>query len=260
MAPVLVFPMPLSFALLFRSGRLLALSLGLLLLAGCATSTTPANPADPFESFNRSMYSFNKGLDSVTLRPAAKAYDAVIPKVLDERIENAMSNVGDVVIIGNSLLQAKFKGAAISTGRFLINSTFGVLGLFDPATSMGLVKRYEDFGQTLAEWGVPDGPYLMLPFFGPKTTRDAFGIPVDSALEISTDIAHVPTRNTALGFRLMDERQGLFPIEKTLEESLDEYAFVRDAYLQRRKYLIHDGNPPVSADADDCDPGLEECY
>jgi len=232
-----------------------------LMLAACASQGTsqPANPADPYESFNRSMYRFNKALDSAVLRPAAKAYDTVVPTVVDDRIDNVFSNVGEIVRIGNLVLQAKFNKAAISTGRLLINSTVGIAGLFDPATPMGLAQQEEDFGQTLAQWGVPDGPYLMLPFFGPRTARDSLAIPVDSALELSQNIEHVPTRNTVLGVKILNDRQDLFPLEGHLEDALDEYAFVRDAYLQRRHFLIYDGNPPLPAADEDCDPGLEDC-
>lgn len=236
--------------------RLLLLA-PVMLLAACASTSN--NPADPYEGFNRSMYSFNKTVDAAVLRPAAKAYNTVVPTVVDERIDNALANVGEIGNIGNALLQGKLKKMAISTGRLVINSTFGLAGLFDPATPLGLTRQEEDFGQTLAHWGVGDGPFLMLPFMGPSTARDVIGIPVDAQLDVMTEVDHVRTRNTVMGLDLLNARQALFPIEGHLEDALDEYAFVRDAYLQRRQYLIHDGNPPLPADDDDCDPGLEEC-
>lgn len=236
--------------------RLLGLA-PILLLAACAGSS--GNPADPYESFNRSMYSVNKALDKAALRPAAKVYDAVVPSVVDERIDNALANIGELGNIGNALLQGKFKKVAISTGRLVINSTFGLAGLFDPATPLGLAKQDEDFGQTLAHWGIGDGPYLMLPLLGPSTVRDLVGRPVDGQIGVSEQVDDVPTRNTVMGLDILNSRQSLFPLEGHLEEALDEYAFVRDAYLQRRQYLIHDGNPPLPPDDEDCDPGLDEC-
>lgn len=230
----------------------------LLLLSACA-STDTNNPADPFEGFNRSMYSVNKAIDKAVLRPAAKAYDTVVPSVVDERIDNALANVGELSNMGNSLLQLKFKKFAISTGRLLINSTFGLAGLFDPATPLGLARQDEDFGQTLAYWGVGDGPYLMLPGLGPNTVRDLLGRPADAQVDVSENVDHVPTRNTVLGLDVLNTRQDLFPLEGHLEEALDEYAFVRDAYLQRRQFLIHDGNPPLPADDEDCDPAVDDC-
>ncbi|NQD38208.1 VacJ family lipoprotein [Permianibacter sp. IMCC34836] len=246
-----------------KSGRIQRVALRLLVLAaslwlaGCASTT--GNPVDPYESFNRSMYSFNKTLDSAVLKPTAKAYDKVVPSVIDESIDNALSNIGELGNIGNALLQAKFKKMAISTGRLLINSTFGLAGLFDPATPLGLAKQDEDFGQTLAHWGVGDGPYLMLPLLGPSTARDIVGRPVDSQVGVSELIEDVPTRNTVWGLDLINTRQALFPLEGHLEEALDEYAFVRDAYLQRRHFLIYDGNPPLPPDTEDCDPGVDDC-
>lgn len=237
--------------------RIMALA-SLLLLSACA-STDTNNPADPFEGFNRSMYSVNKAIDKAVLRPAAKAYDTVVPTVVDERIDNALANVGELSNMGNSLLQLKFKKFAISTGRLLINSTFGLAGLFDPATPLGLARQDEDFGQTLAYWGIGDGPYLMLPGLGPSTLRDLVGRPADAQVGISENVDHVPTRNTVLGLDVLNTRQDLFPLEGHLEEALDEYAFVRDAYLQRRQFLIHDGAPPQPALEEDCDPAYDDC-
>ena len=237
--------------------RIMALA-SLLLLSACA-STDTNNPADPFEGFNRSMYSVNKAIDKAVLRPAAKAYDTVVPTVVDERIDNALANVGELGNMGNSLLQLKFRKFAISTGRLLINSTFGLAGLFDPATPLGLARQDEDFGQTLAYWGIGDGPYLMLPGLGPSTLRDLVGRPADAQVGISENVDHVPTRNTVLGLDVLNTRQDLFPLEGHLEEALDEYAFVRDAYLQRRQFLIHDGAPPQPALEEDCDPAYDDC-
>lgn len=247
-----------SFSCFSRQAALLLAAA--LTLGGCASTGehTAASPSDPYEGFNRSMYSFNKGVDKVVLRPAAKVYDTVVPTVIDQRVDSALANLGELGNIGNALLQAKFKHALTSTGRLLVNSTLGLAGLFDPATSMGLQRHDEDFGQTLATWGLGQGPYLVLPLLGPSTVRDALAKPVDRQMDPVAEIEHVPTRNTIMGLDLLNTRQRLFELEPVLEESIDEYAFVRDAYLQRRNYQIHDGNPPAPP-SDDCDPAVDEC-
>ncbi len=230
--------------------------LALVYLSGCATGT---NPKDPYESFNRSMYSFNKGLDKVVLRPVAVAYDTVMPEVVDDRVDNAISNFSDIRNFLNSLLQAKFKYAGVSISRLVINSTIGIGGLFDPAKSMGLEQHKEDFGQTLAHWGVGSGPYLMLPFMGPSTVRDAIAKPVPVDVSYKDVIDHVPTRNVAYGLDVINTRQDLLQIDAILADAVDEYAYVRDAWMQNREYHIYDGNPPVQASDEDCDPEYDEC-
>lgn len=230
--------------------------LGIVYLTGCATGS---NPKDPYESFNRSMYSFNKGVDKVVLRPVAVAYDSVVPSVVDARIDNAISNFSDIRNFLNSVLQAKFGYAGISMGRLLINSTLGIGGLFDPAKAMGLEQHKEDFGQTLAHWGVGSGPYLMLPFLGPSTLRDTLAKPVPVDVSYKDVIDHVPTRNTSYGLDAINTRQDLFKIDAILADSVDEYAYVRDAYLQYREFHVYDGNPPKKVAEEDCDPEYDEC-
>lgn len=206
-----------------------------------AQNENGTNPEDPWEGFNRSIYAFNDTVDGAFLKPLAKGYKAVTPDVVETGISNVFSNLGEVTNIINDLLQAKFGQASNDTGRLLINSTFGLAGLFDVAKHMGLDKSAgEDFGQTLATWGVGSGPYVVLPFLGPSNIRDGFGVPVDNFLDPIRYVDHVPTRNTAWGTELVDLRASLLSAEAVL--SGDKYSFIRDVYLQRREFLIQDGN------------------
>lgn len=226
-----------------------------LLLSGCATST---NPVDPYEDFNRSVYSFNKGVDKVVLKPLAKGYDVVTPQPVQDGISNVFNNLYEPVTILNDLFQLKFGQAGRDTGRFFINSTVGLLGLVDVAGRNGLTRNDEDLGQTFGYWGMPSGAYLMLPLLGPSSPRDVFGTSLMGSLDPIGYIDHVPTRNSLFAMRVIDARVRLFPIETQLEDELDEYAFVRDAYLQRREYLVKDGKVPDTAEPceseepDDC--------
>jgi phospholipid-binding lipoprotein MlaA len=208
-------------------------------LAGAEEAATPPNP-DPWEGFNRKMYAFNDTADRYFLKPVAKGYEAVTPQFLEDGIHNIFSNIGEVGNVLNSLLQAKFKHGAEDTGRFVINSTIGLLGFFDVAAKMGLERHDEDFGQTLGYWGVESGPYLVVPLLGPRTVRDAFGSVPDAYTDpIPYVIDHVPTRNEVLAGRVIDTRASLLDAEELM--SGDRYIFMRDAYLQRRQYLVNDG-------------------
>ncbi|MCV6615648.1 MAG: VacJ family lipoprotein [Cellvibrionaceae bacterium] len=212
---------------------------------GCATvnsgdSGAQANPQDPWEGFNRSMFEFNEVVDGFIFKPIAKGYRAVTPDVVETGVSNFFNNIGELGNIANDLLQAKFEQAANDTSRLLINSSLGVVGIFDVAKHMGLQRNEgEDFGQTLAAWGVDSGPYMVLPFLGPVTVRDGLGMPVDMYTSPVGYIDHVPTRNSTRGMQFIDVRAGLLDIEDTI--SGDKYSFMRDAYLQRREYLIKDG-------------------
>ena len=223
--------------------RLIAAILMLLLvnLSGCATN----NPRDPLEPFNRGVYAFNDGLDTVVLKPVAQGYRAVLPQFVRTGIGNFFSNLDDITVFVNSVLQFKIPQAASDLGRFLINSTFGLLGILDVATEFGLEKHNEDFGQTLGYWGIGSGPYLVMPFFGPSSFRDALGRWADSYTDVVWQQDHIRTRNQFYGLRVVDNRSRLLETEKVLQvAAIDEYAFVRDAYLQRRRNLVYDGNPP----------------
>ncbi|MDO9242914.1 MAG: VacJ family lipoprotein [Rhodocyclaceae bacterium] len=212
------------------------------LLGGCATS---GNPKDPIEGFNRAMYGFNEAVDTVLIKPVAQGYDAVLPNPVRTGVTNFFGNIADLFIGVNNLFQGKPDQAASDLGRVLINSTIGILGLFDVATEAGLEKHEEDFGQTFGRWGVGNGAYVVLPIFGPRTVRDTVGLVLDMAADPVANVSSVPTRNTLLGLRLVDARADLLPADKVIEEAaLDKYSYVRDGYLQRRRNLVHDGNPP----------------
>lgn len=221
------------------------LILNLLLLSACAS--VPGGPAegDPFESYNRAMFSFNEGLDEYILRPVAEGYEAALPNPIKTGISNFFSNIGDIFVILNDILQFKFKQALEDTGRFIFNSTIGLYGLIDVATPMGLPKHKEDFGQTLATWGVADGPYIVLPFFGPRTLRGTGGFIIESSLDPVYDIENDDSRYGTILLRTVDTRYKLLKASRIIDQAaLDKYSFIRDAYLQNRKNLIYDGNPP----------------
>jgi phospholipid-binding lipoprotein MlaA len=209
-------------------------------LSACATSPN-ANKADPYEGFNRVVYGFNDGLDKFLIKPIAQGYQFVMPSVVETGVGNFFSNLGEIRNLANSGLQAKGNKALLHTGRFLVNTTIGLLGFIDTAHYVGLKKTTsEDFGQTLATWGVGAGPYIVLPLFGPSTARDSIGFPVDSYLGPVRYVDHVPTRNTLMATNLIDTRAGFLAAEKLI--SGDRYVFIRDAYLQSREFLINDGD------------------
>ncbi len=217
-----------------------------LLSSGCTTLDGPPNPDDPFESFNRSMFEFNDTVDKYAFKPAAKGYNFVMPSFASKGVSNFFSNIDDIVVFFNQLLQFKFAEATATSARFVFNSTFGLLGLIDVASDMDLPKYNEDFGQTLAVWGFDSGPYLVLPFIGPGTVRDIAGLAVDW-----TYFDPIFKRQTleqsliTLTIKYIDIRAGLLKASRILEDTVpDRYAFVRDAWLLRREFLIYDGNPP----------------
>lgn len=212
------------------------------LLGGCATS---GNPKDPIEGFNRAMFSFNEGLDSVIIKPVAQGYEAVLPTPVRTGVTNFFGNIADVFIAVNNLLQGKVPEAFSDAGRVVVNSTVGILGVIDWATDMGLEKHDEDFGQTFGRWGVGNGPFVVIPFFGPRTARDTVGLVLDVNADPVAQVDHVPTRNTLLALRIASDRAALLPADKVIEEAaLDKYSYIRDGYLQRRRNLVHDGNAP----------------
>jgi phospholipid-binding lipoprotein MlaA len=195
---------------------------------------------DPWEGFNRAMFSFNDSLDRYAMKPLAKGYRYVTPDFVETGFSNVFENLLELANVGNSVLQWKWKQAGNDGARFLINSTVGVLGLFDVAKPMGLERNEgEDFGQTLAVWGSGSGPYVVLPFFGPRTLRDAFALPVDMMTHPIGYVDHVPTRNTLTGMRFLTTRADLLDAEELIYG--DKYLFIRDVYLQRRDFLIKDG-------------------
>lgn len=221
-------------------------------LVGCAGT----NPRDPLEPFNRVVYKANDALDRAILKPVAKGYRAAVPLPIRSGVSNLLDNLRDVPTALNGVLQGRFRQAASDTGRFVINSSIGILGIFDVASHMGLQKHDEDFGQTLGLWGLGSGPYLMLPLLGPSTVRDGSGLIVDFATTPATYAFKGGTQGwTALGVRIVDQRASLLDAERILEEAaLDRYYFLRDAYLQRRERLIHDGQEPSKSQSPEAAP------
>jgi len=223
--------------------RAAALALALLAAAGCSTVAT--DPRDPFEGFNRAMYAFNDGLDQVAVKPVSRAYKAVAPEPLRGMVRNFFANIDDVFNGANNMLQGKFLDGWTDWFRVIVNTSFGVLGINDVASDMGLEKHNEDFGQTFAVWGVGDGPYLVLPFFGPYTLRDSGGLIFDWELDPVVRARPIALRNSLIATRFVSKRTDFLDASRMLDEAaLDRYVFLRDAYLQRRRSLIYDGNPP----------------
>ncbi len=227
----------------FKRASVLFLAALMLVMTGCAS--TVRNPDDPLEGYNRAVFSFNEGVDKAVVKPAAQAYETVLPQLVRTGIGNVFRNLGDVWVGVNNLLQGKPGDGMSDLMRFAMNSTFGILGIFDVASEMGLQRHDEDFGQTLAVWGVGEGAYFVVPFLGPRTVRDAAVLPLDMRGNSLVQIDHVPTRNTVLATRVVHVRSVLLGTDRTLDDQLDKYAFVRDAYLQNRRYKVYDGNPPV---------------
>ena len=269
-----------------RSRQILLLGLCLLGLSACGTlketdtvDTNPAGPAadatpaadashktetgqngdnnrDPLEDFNRVMYTFNDKLDVYLLKPVAKGYRAVVPTPVSKSISNFFSNLHDPMVMLNNFLQGKPGQAASDLGRFLTNSTVGIFGLFDVATKIGLPKHSEDFGQTMAVWGVGDGPYLVLPFFGSSNLRDGPSLIVDWETYPPNHMEEHSTSDKLFLVEVVDRRAQLLDASDILEQAAgqDPYVFVREAYRQRRRSQVYDGNPPQEAP----DPSLFE--
>lgn len=232
----------------FFKGLLLLLTV---LLTACASiqQTERVAKIDPFERVNRAVFSFNETADEYVIKPVAEAYKFVLPEFVRTGVTNFFSNINDVLIAANNLLQGKPSNAASDIGRFLVNSTIGILGLFDVATDMGLDKNREDFGQTLGVWGVADGPYMVLPFFGASNARDTVGLVVDIETDfmLNTNKLDSDQKLAVNGLRVVNRRADLLDAGQLLEDAaFDKYSFVRDGYIQRRRSQIYDGEPPPS--------------
>lgn len=228
------------------------------LLTGCATTGAPTasgdapntaamgqNPADPWEAWNRKVYAFNDAVDNAVVRPVAEFYRDVLPQPVRTGVSNVLRNVNDVWSAANHLLQGKVEQGLTMGWRVLTNTTFGLGGLLDPATEMGLQRRPEDFGQTLGVWGMPSGPFLMLPFLGPSTVRDTAGLLADRQVSTASLAAdwHDVTSITLL--EVVSLRASLLDAGRLLDQAaLDRYSFLRDGYLQRRLDAVYDGAPP----------------
>jgi phospholipid-binding lipoprotein MlaA len=231
-----------------------AMAAWLALVSGCATGPN-ANPKDPLEPMNRSISKFNEVLDDNVLKPTAKGYRDVTPQLVQTGVRNVFNNLSDIWSTVNNGLQLKGRDTAESLMRSVVNTVFGIYGIFDVATEIGLERHPEDFGQTLGAWGVPNGPYLVLPLFGPSTLRDAAGMPVDTSVDYVRNLDHIATRNSALAVRIIDKRSGLLDAGNMLNQAaIDKYTFTRDAYLQYRRNQVFDGNPPDEDDLVDLSP------
>jgi len=241
---------------LARAVPRVAAACALAVVAGCATTAGvdrhTAGPKDPYESFNRKMFSFNDTLDEYALKPVAKAYNAVVPSPIRTGVHNFFGNFSDAWSAVNQLLQGKPADAGTMTLRVLTNTTIGIAGLFDPATSLGLERKREDLGLTLGHWGLEPGPYLVLPLFGSSDIRDALALPADTYVTPSL-LVHTFWQGVAVdAVGVIDTRAGLLGASEMLNElAFDRYTFLRDAYITRRRSLVYDGNPPDLPDYDD---------
>jgi len=233
-----------------------------LAITGCAT-TTPKEAAetDPWQGWNRDTQDFNDGFDKHVLKPLAIGYLNVTNDVVDKGVTNFFSNINDVGVTINDILQLKLLQGGMDISRFIVNTTAGVGGVFDWAEKIDLPKHNEDFGQTLGYWGVPSGPYLVLPFFGASTPRDTVGLLGDALLDPLTYVSifggfagNMATIGTS-ALDVADYRAGVMSSEKVLKEATDgnRYDFIKNTYLQHREYLIYDGNPPTAEDPLDTD-------
>ena len=229
------------------------------LLAGGCASTPPGDPVeyDPWEAPTRSLYRFNEGLDKISFKPLAKGYVKVIPGPVRRSVTNFSRNLSTPGSMLNNFLQGKPAQGFGEFGRFLINSTIGIGGLFDVAGSAGLEAHREDFGQTAAVWGIPSGPFVMLPFLGPRSVRDALTLPLDIAADPLRYYDDDKVRYSLWLLRLTDVRARLLPLEDLLKDSADPYVTMRESYLQNREFEIYDGDPPVEDDDDFYDEFLD---
>lgn len=234
-----------------RSTPLWTVVLTSLLCSACSSLPPGAkpNPADPWERMNRSTHRFNDKVDRAVLRPVAVAYRDYVPQFVRTGVDNALENLGYPTVIVNQLLQGKFLAGLQDTGRFLLNSTFGIGGILDPASRAGLDRNDEDFGQTLGRWGVPSGPYLVIPLMGPSTLRDTptryadAQTRADQLLDDEVELFDEDWYEYAIGaISVVNTRAELLELDRMRAQAFDEYAFVRDAWLQRREYAVRDGD------------------
>ncbi len=237
--------------------RLLCLLLVAAALGGCATAPGRTSTDDPWQGMNRSIYKFNDAVDRATLKPVARGYQKVTPQWFRTGVRNFFNHLETPWVMVNELLQGKPGLMAQQTCRFVLNSVVGLGGFIDVAGKLELSAQNEDFGQTLAVWGAPSGPYIMLPFLGPSTVRDGFGR-VPDYYGNPVRYADLPweTETTLDVLDLVETREALLSVEETLNQAYDRYGIMRDAWLQRREYLIYDGAPPEPALEDDI--GMED--
>ena len=234
----------------------LSLTFFIATMTGCASLDATDSDADaagteahdPFESYNRAVHAFNEDFDRAIAKPVAQTYQDVMPDWADKGISNFFSNLNDVIVLVNDLLQFKFEQAASDTARIVFNSTAGLFGFIDVASHMDLPRHKEDFGQTLGYWGVPAGPYFVLPFLGPSSIRDTAGLGVDYVYldPVTNHVEHFNDRGALFVTNFVDTRADYLAASRLLEEAaLDPYVYTREAYLQRRQYYVYDGDPPM---------------
>lgn len=238
------------------SSRALLCMIMLLMLGGCATAPGPGRTtnADPLQKLNRGVYKFNTVVDRATLKPLAKGYQKITPQWVRTGVSNFFSNLGEPWTIVNELFQGKPKSMGKQTGRFVVNTVLGIGGLFDVASRMNLPVQKEDFGQTLAVWGVPSGPYIVLPLLGPSSIRDGFGeIPDYFGHPLTYTHVNWKVRTGLAVLGVVSAREKLLSIEGMLDKAYDPYSVMRDVWVQQREYQIYDGNPPQPKDDEDMD-------
>lgn len=223
-----------------------------LVIGGCSSiPKEQRDPRDPWQPYNRAMFKFNTDFDNAFFKPAAQGYQAITPEPVNHGITNFFNNVADVTSAVNNVLQFKLSRAGTDVGRVLVNTTVGLVGFIDVATNMGIPSYKEDFGQTLGYWGFGDGPYFVMPILGPSSVRDTFGFAGDVLIDPFFSLQKDEIYWGFVVLRAIDTRAGLLAAGDLVDEAaLDRYAFVRDAYLQRRRNLVHDGNPPADEDDD----------
>ena len=221
-----------------RTSLLAITLLCVVFVSGCATANGPEKNIDPLEVINRPIYKFNSVTDKFILRPVAKGYDFLMPRPARIGVSNFLDNLSYPIVIVNSFLQGKFSQGASDTGRFLLNSTIGIAGLFDPASAVGLEAHQEDFGMTFARWGFAQGPYIVVPLLGPRTIRSGIGTLADIQVNPMVQMNNSSVRDKILIVWTIDSRANLLPVDEQINAAFDPYLFIRDAYLQNRKFLL----------------------
>ncbi len=231
---------------------LLMLLLTASVIGGCGSiPKEQRDPRDPWQPYNRAMFKFNTDFDNAFFKPAAQGYEAITPEPVSHGITNFFNNIEDVTSAVNNVLQFKLSRAGTDVGRVLVNTTVGLVGFIDVATNMGIPSYKEDFGQTLGYWGFGDGPYFVMPILGPSSVRDTIGFAGDIVIDPFFSLQEDEIYWGFVVLRAIDTRAGLLAAGDLMDEAaLDRYVFVRDAYLQRRRNLVHDGNPPADQDFD----------
>jgi len=219
---------------MLQSLKILGILISACHLVGCAKAKKP----DPLEGVNRAIYAINKTVDKLAIKPVARVYEVLIPKPVQSLVSNFFQNLGEISNVGNDVLQGKFPDASRDTARFMINSTWGFGGLLDVASAGGITKNHQDFGKTLAYWGWKDSSYFVIPLLGPSTIRDTMGLVPYYYMWPPGYVNSVKARNKLLALDYIDNRVGLLKAEPLIAESVDEYIFIRDAYLQRRQFQM----------------------